>query len=386
MTVKVMKMSRRINQAGALENLSHQCYQKIDLYMEAQKARSSCRMQLGRLKGGYNGSDRSFREEVLPFWSRFGIKPRKMWYDLYCYSDGKYDPLYIPGDLYWQRVYPALNKVAFRRAYTNKCFYDTLFPYLKKPRTIICNINGMYFDGDRQIISKDEAVRLLDNSGSYVIKPAFYSGGGRDIYFHVRDSGEVTDTAALLSRYKSDYIVQELLEQHDVLAKIHPESVNTIRTISFLFGGEVHISSSVLRMGTSGARMDNIAAGGMACPIGLDGRLGKYAVDREIRWLEVHPSGTVLEKVQVPAYDKILECVKRAHMDVPHFRIIGWDFAVCKLGEPVFIEYNGAPDLNQVSCGPLFGDMTEAVLEHIFLGAPEPVTNPYDVPEFLDAI
>ncbi len=379
-------MRRGINQAGAFESYFYRCYQKIDLAMEAKNARRNCRSQLKKLNGGYNGSDKSFKEEVLSFWHKFNIKPKKIWYDLYCYSDGRYDPLYIPGDLYWQKVYPALNKVAFRRAYTNKCFYDTLFPYLKKPRTILRNINGMYFGGDGQTVSFSEALQLLDNSDSFVIKPAYFSGGGRDIYFHDSRSVGGMDSALLLKNYKSDFIVQEVVKQHETLAEIHPESLNTIRTISFLFGGEVHISSSVLRMGTSGARMDNFAAGGIACPIGLDGRLGKYAVDPKTQWLTSHPSGTVFETVQVPAYDKILEYVKRAHMDVPYFRIIGWDFAVDKSGEPVFIEYNGAPDLNQVSCGPLFGDMTEAVLEYIFLGKPEPVSYPYDEPEFLDAI
>jgi hypothetical protein len=381
-------MSRRVNQADYLEAKFYSNYQRLDLALEAKKARKNCRLKLRALNGGLNGSKEDFEREVLPFWSKYGIKPKKMWYDLYCYSEGKYDPLYIPADLYWEKVYPALNMVSFRRAYTNKCIYDQLFPYLKKPGTILRNVNGIFTDGVGTIVSFEDAVGILEKRDSYVIKPAFYSGGGRDIYFHVAGEGDidVIDTAALLNSYKSDYIVQELVEQHDVLASIHPQSVNTVRIISYLFGGRVHISSSILRMGTSGARMDNYSIGGVACRIGLDGRLATHAFDRSWQWVSSHPSGAVFEEIQVPSYDRILECVQSVHPELPFFRIIGWDFAVDKSGEPVFIEYNGAPDLNQVSCGPMFGNLTESILDFVFLEKPEPSLQALDEHGFAEVV
>lgn len=381
-------MSRGINQPDYLENRFFSSYQRLDLAIEARNARKSCRRHLRILNGGLNGSREDFEREVLSFWSRYGIKPKKMWYDLYCYSEGKYDPLYIPADIYWEKVYPALNMVSFRRAYTNKCIYDLLFPYLKKPATILSNVNGIFIDGDGAIISFEDAVKILKSSGSFVLKPAFYSGGGRDIYFHIADKGDidVIDTAPLLKSYKTDYIVQELVKQHDVLESIHPESVNTVRVISYLFGGKVHISSSILRMGTSDARMDNYSVGGIACRIGLDGRLAKQAIDRNWIWIDKHPRGAVFEKIQVPSYDRIIECVQRTHLELPFFRVIGWDFAVDKLGEPVLIEYNGAPDLNQISCGPMFGDLTESILDYIFLSKPELVLHLSDGHGFAEVV
>ena len=35
--------------------------------------------------------------------------------------------------------------------------------------------------------------------------------------------------------------------------------------------------------------------------------------------------------------------------------------------EPVFIEYNVCPGSNQITCGPTFGDLTERVLEEVFV-------------------
>ena len=49
--------------------------------MEARQARKACRNQLETIKGGYQGGDQLFKATVLPFWSKYGIKPKKMWFD-----------------------------------------------------------------------------------------------------------------------------------------------------------------------------------------------------------------------------------------------------------------------------------------------------------------
>ena len=363
-------MQMKINQAGRWEMFCRSIYQKVDLFVEARKSRNACRSQLVTIKGGYRGSNRLFSSQVVPFWNKYNIKPKKMWYDLYCFKESKYDPRYIPEDLYWEKIYPAFNKPNFRHAYTDKCFYNQLFPYLKQPRTILRSSNNCFFDGSGNIVSFAQAKSLLESEQRFVLKPAIYSGEGTDIYFYERDHNKV-DIRGLMESYRSDYIVQEVVAQHKILAGIHQESLNTIRVISFLFQGEVHISSSILRMGVAGSRLDNISAGGIACPVLADGSLEKEAINKHSQWITSHPGGAVFAEIEIPSYERVLEAIRRAHKDIPHFRIIGWDFAIDEGGDPIFIEYNGAPAMNQVSCGPLFGDLTKSVLDTIFLNTAE---------------
>ncbi|NLF34394.1 MAG: hexapeptide transferase, partial [Clostridiales bacterium] len=273
-------MQTKMNRAGKLERLFRISYQKTDLFWEAAKARKACRSQLTLLKGGYRGDKRLFRAQVLPFWSKYGVRPRKMWYDLYCFKDGAYDPRYIPEELYWNKIYPACNNPGFRQAYTDKCVYPQLFPYLKQPRTILRNSNRCFFDGTGALIGFAAAKALLQAEERFVVKPAIHSGEGVDLFFYERDRRPGLDVQELMRAYGSNYIVQEIAAQHDVLASIHAESLNTIRVISFLFRGEVHISSSILRMGTAGSRLDNVSAGGLACPILPGGRLAEKAINR----------------------------------------------------------------------------------------------------------
>jgi len=307
-------MRCKVNRAGALERLFQKSYQKIDLLIEAKKSRRQCLRKLKGIDGGYRGTYRNFKTEVLAFWGKYNIKPKKMWYDFYCRLEGTYNPFYIPDDLYWQVIYPAFNKVSFRRAYTNKCLYDILFPYFNKPKTILYNVNGIYFKGQKEIICFDKAVKILSQSGPCIIKPALYSGGGKDICFYTAGGNTVNgigDATALLKSYGSDFIIQQPVEQHKALSAIHKESVNTIRVISYLFDGKVHISSAILRMGAHGSKTDNFSAGGVACPIRSDGKLSALGVDSEMKRLHKHPSGLVFNGIEIPGYDKVLKLVKK---------------------------------------------------------------------------
>lgn len=364
-------MNEKVNQTGKWERFSRSVYQKVDLTLEARSARRSARSQLIGLNGGLKGNNDDFESDVLAYWERYGIKPSKIWYDLYCNKDGKYDPRYIPEDLYWKVFYPTMNRPSFRHAYTDKCSYEQMFPYLKQPRTIIKNSNGCFFNGSGEIIRFSQAIKILKSEKRFVLKPSINSGEGVDIFFYDEEQKENIDFEELLRLYNSDYIVQEVATQHEVLEEIHPSSLNTIRVISFLFRGEVHISSAILRMGAGGARLDNVSTGGLACPVRPDGTLEEKAFYKESGWITSHPGGSLFSEIKIPSYDRVLDSIRKAHHNIPHFRIIGWDFAIDDEGDPLFIEYNGAPGMNQVSCGPLFGDLTEAVLDTVILNKPE---------------
>ena len=72
------------------------------------------------------------------------------------------------------------------------------------------------------------------------------------------------DFASLMNLYKRNYIVQEIASQHESLEDIHPNSLNTIRIISFLFQGASSYFISYFKNGCWGSRLDNVSAGGIA--------------------------------------------------------------------------------------------------------------------------
>lgn len=172
-----------------------------------------------------------------------------------------------------------------------------------------------------------------------------------------------------MNNIEADYAVQALIKQHADMKRVHESSINTIRICSILMRDGVHILSSCLRMGTGGARVDNVTAGGISAGIRSDGSLDKYAYAYYSgQRFEKHPQGLVFDGFVVPSYDKAVELVKKAHPVIAHFRLVSWDIAIDENGEAVLIEANmrnGGINLHQFSNGPLFGDLTEQVLREV---------------------
>ena len=80
------------------------------------------------------------------FKKHFGREVPTYWHQ-YLYSrNGVYSEKYIPASIYNSEIIYRLNKFQFRHAYVDKGFYDTLFPDINRPKTIIKNVNGYYYD------------------------------------------------------------------------------------------------------------------------------------------------------------------------------------------------------------------------------------------------
>ena len=324
------------------------------------------RKRVKMIGGGYNGTGREYREVVCRYWKQFGEKPPKFWYDLFCSGKDAYDPRYIPDSLWYRKILPYFNNILLRQAYVDKGMYSRLLTDVRKPQTVVKRIGGYYYDGDgERAITRSEAEALCAKEEHLIFKPSTYTGGGAGVTFfdnekHDRPAGEIFDS------FTSGFVAQRLVRQHADLARINKDSLNTVRVVSFRFNEEVHILSTILRMGGVGARVDNISAGGISCRIEADGRLTEKAVTRKSVWTDEHPSGLKFRDITVPSFDKIIATVKRLHLSLPYFDLIGWDFAVDEEGEPVFIEFNVMPEQNQISCGPSFGELTDEVLAAVY--------------------
>lgn len=350
-------------QAGLMwDNL----YLKVGCEHRAFTARKAAKKRLKVINGGYQGSDAEFAK-VVEYWKPYGIKPKKYWYQMYCDGKGSYDPRYIPDSLWDSTIFPYFNNLMWGRAYADKCAYDRLFPYLNRPRTIMKNSCGRFYDGNQKIITRKEAMQLCLKEERFIVKFTTFSSGGRDI--QVFEKGEVTEESVrkLFNDYKMNFIIQALVVQHKDMAKLNDSSLNTIRVMSFFFKNQVHILSAQARIGSGGARVDNYSSGGYACNVNPDGRLSERAVSKAKGWATSHPNGFEFKDVVIPSYDKVIAVVKEEAAKLPHLNIIGWDFAVGEDGEPVFIEINVFPGQNQNGSGPTFGDLTEAVLKDVFI-------------------
>ena len=311
----------------------------------------------------------SLKKDVKDFWSKYiKVSPKWAWY--YAQKNGIKDPRYIPNTMYYTKIDQHFNNRKVGYGFNDKNYYSVIFSDVKQPLTIAKNIDGIFVDETFNLISVDSVLNRIKEEQNVICKPSMESGSGRGIMFWNYEKDNEKIKQYLSTKSEKNYIIQALIKQHDDLNKVHASSINTLRIVSLLMQDGVYILSSVLRMGVGDSKVDNATAGGLSCGIKEDGTLKEYATtyysgDRFDR----HPQGLVFKDFKVPAYDKAVSLVKRIHPIIPHFRLVAWDLAVDNEGDVVLVESNmrkGGINLCQFNNGPLFGDMTEKVLDEVF--------------------
>lgn len=169
-----------------------------------------------------------------------------------------------------------------------------------------------------------------------------------------------------------NWVVQDYFKQHERLAALNPDSVNTIRIYSLLWQGKVHILKKLVRIGTKGVRVDNLVAShGVACNINDSGCFDATGTDYSGNKTTILPSGVVLKDYAIPSFDKVVDFVRVQHCRLAHFKLVGWDLSVDQDGNPFVIEINLCTPcclLGQIASGPMLGDgeLFNDVLDYVF--------------------
>lgn len=313
---------------------------------------------------------RAQKKEVQDFYMSMTGKKIPLYCHEYFYSrTGYFTKEYVPNNLYHVDLVPRANNHKLQSAYGDKNMCDILFSGENVAHSILKNMNGyFYFEG--KPVSKEDAVRLCGNLKNVIIKPSRLSEGKGVQLFSATEGVTTLDGKSIsqvFKEYKKDYLIQECVKQHRDMAALNPTSVNTMRILSYRSGMEVLIIYSVVRIGRSGAVVDNQCAGGISTTISKDGKLGKeafggFSTDN----IEKTDTGIALEGYQLPSYDKAVEMVKRLHLRLPFFNILGWDVAIQEDGEPVLIEFNTNPGLSQSAFKSGMGEYTERIIRELW--------------------
>lgn len=307
--------------------------------------------------------------EVEEFWK--GVKINKQYLSLYNEHNETFDPRYIPDDLYYGTIDTYFNKALDCMSIDDKNLYDLIFPEVIQPKTIARNVNGEYQDNQYHIIGEDAVVRLCEQAGSVVIKKSVTSDGGHGIGFWNTSDG-LSAIKILLADMGGDFVIQECLKQHENIAKLHPESVNTIRILTLNWKGQIHVLSTIVRMGIGGNHVDNAHSGGIFVGVDKTGRLKNvaYSLITGQRFLNEHPTThAAFSDSVIPNFDQCLETVKNLAPRLGRVsRLTSWDLSVNSQGAPVLIEVNmayGCLFFHQITNGPVFGDMTREIIDEV---------------------
>ena len=323
-------------------------------------------------KNGYPDLTEDQKKEVREYYK--GCPEFSMIYhSVYTARRGIFDPAYMPDELYYGYIEPYYVDREAARYIDNKTYYYRYFDGFNLPDLVAKRVGSLWFDGDEKPIKNSDVPKLVEKADTeLVLKKAENTGGGVGIYFLDKDD-PVKDLKEKIRLISCDVVIQKAVVQHEVFAKLHPQSVNTLRIMTFLKNDGVEVLGTAMRIGDGDSRMDNAATGGFFVGITDENKTGPFGVYGSAGGgtnLTHHPSlGYKIEGIELPGIDKAKEMAKQMHLRVPKSRIISWDIAIDSAGEPVLIETNlalGGIDTFQVCTGPIFGNDTKRICREVF--------------------
>lgn len=316
-----------------------------------------------------NTLNKNVKQEIIKYWNQFNISINTDWHKWYISINGIESKKYIPEDIFYGYIEPFYNRLDLAKAYSDKALYSHWLPEVKQPNTIARNIGGIYYDNEFNVISLKNVINKCQSYQKLIIKPTLESGGGKGILFiESKNNKEMNDRIFEITKlFGKNFIIQEIIQQHHIMSSLNPSSVNTIRIITFFSNNKVHVLSAHVRIGDLDENQDHY---GYVCGIKDDGTLEKFARKTKVgSIITKHPLGYVFQNIQIPSYQEIKSIAQNAHLKFGHFRLISWDFAIDINSRPILIEYNlrwQGLNNHQLTVGPLFGGLTDSVLEEVF--------------------
>ena len=304
------------------------------------------------------------KNRIDVWYEKYGLVLDNYYFHRWYYEvTGSFSPSCVSEPVMNGQIITRFNDLRLSMAWADKSYHDQRFrsAFIATPHTILRNINGIFYDSNYNWLNLREAQIMLEKEDNVISKPSIDSWGGKNVKLYTSKDGILS----ILDDYPSNYIVQRVVEQHDILRELNPTSVNTFRIMSWFNDGEVYILAAMLKVGAPGSFVDNVEAGGFAFCVKEDGTVAGPGRNKIGRIVEGTDKMIRDSNAFVKYYEKIIASVKELHPQLPHFGIIAWDISIDKKGVPVLIEYNiqtPALDTIEVLCGTFEGVVYENLL------------------------
>ena len=172
-------------------------------------------------------------------------------------------------------------------------------------------------------------------------RPDDYVGRGID-KIDIKETANINyDELYVRLKENRQVLIEEFFTQHPTMSSLAPNSVNTIRMVTFVDDdGMARLLVAALKAGTGG-HLDNIGQGGMYTILDENGTVVRPFIDKNGDHHSIHPTTQMnLMGFRVPDFQKLVEQVKSACLVIPQVRYIGWDVAVNMDGDVELIEGN----------------------------------------------
>lgn len=203
-----------------------------------------------------------------------------------------------------------------------------------------------YYRRKALLITSDEDFRKFKwfcfGKKAVVIKPYSESMGRgiRPIYLNGRKG--IQKKFRALRKELDSFIVEELIRPHKAIRTLNPDSVNTVRVITYFDGEKTIIHDTFMKVGKKGSFVDNGGAGGIFVSVNPEtGTFKSDGCDENGIIYPTHPdTGVVFQGYQLPDWKQARKLAMKLSTKVPGLNYIGWDFTYTEKGRWIVVEGN----------------------------------------------
>lgn len=240
-----------------------------------------------------------------------------------------------------KKVCELMNRPGFGEIFDDKLIFNERFRDFLHRRVL-----------NAETATVDELAAFLEGQEAFFAKPNHGTCGNGIEKLHVAD---FEGPQAILDyvREKKLPVLEEVIVQHPEMAKLHPQSVNTLRIVTDVVGETIHIAYIVVKIGTGDGFCDNSGQGGVICRVDPEsGKIVSVATDDYFHVFETHPdTGIEFQGYPIPMIDEAIALARKVAQVVPEIRHVGWDIAITPDG-PVLIEGNDYPGTDLCQLAP----------------------------------
>ena len=207
--------------------------------------------------------------------------------------------------------------------------YQKFKDYYRREAILVSGENG------------EELKAFLLKHGEAIVKPLQQFGGHGIRKVSVSDPSEV-DRIVQDILDAGSCIAEEVIDQADPMARFHPQSVNTLRTVTLRGKEGVEVIQSSVRLGTGESIVDN---GCLSAAVDVEHGiiLTKGREAHKSGLFALHPdTGEQIIGSRIPKWEEAISLSKQLADEIPDQRLAGWDLAYTSEGWTM-IEGNAHP-------------------------------------------
>lgn len=281
------------------------------------------------------------------------------WLYVYSAMQGEFKKGWIPDNYYGERIVGDMRDEFVDLSSLNH-LSNRVLSTKKLPDLLYYN-DGLFICPDSyNIVSSEEAYKLLFNNNEKVIFKINNSSQGRGIRFYDRNNWSV-DSSNL-----ENGVFQKIIKQHDFFDGIFPHPGATVRITTELDStGRVAVRAAYLRLGRSN---NNSLSKHVQCSnevkvaINLEtGELFETGLMSDWSSIKFHPDTNVKFKgLIIPGFSEACLEVEKLHSNYPFIACLGWDVSINNECEVEVMEWNGGHNeikFSEAIHGPCFVDL-----------------------------